>query len=184
MPNTEKTNKLSRAADTELQERLKSAAELFDKYGSIIRAMIRSHLNDPSKVDDIFQDLFLSLVYKPIPPDIKDVRGYLYIAIKNDVLDAVRQSKVYQDRIHKYAQCRRYSATQQDPQSTVIQSEETQVVFQMVEGKLSHHEAEAIILRYKHDQDIGDAAREMRVNRRTFSRYVCTGLKKVRQFCA
>ncbi|MHC4637361.1 MAG: hypothetical protein ACYTBP_06355, partial [Planctomycetota bacterium] len=57
------------------QDSVKYAAEIFDKYGSIIRAVIRANINDKSQQEDIFQDFFISLVHRPIPKYIDNVKG-------------------------------------------------------------------------------------------------------------
>ncbi len=66
--------------------RVEKAMEVFDKHGDEIRAMIEFNVKDEFKAEDIFQDLFVSVVGKPIPPGVENVRAYLYRAVTNDVV--------------------------------------------------------------------------------------------------
>ena len=182
MPNGLNTNNSGRQANAEVRRKVQLAAEIFDEYGDDILAKIRFHLNDKSNAEDILHDFFLSLVSKPIPPNIQNIRGYLYRAVTNDIFDAVRRAKSYVTLIRKYAQCRKHSVTHENPQSIALRAEKMQKVFQLIETELPPHEAKAIAHRYIHNRNTSEAAKKMQVNERTFSRYLCTGQKKIRQY--
>ncbi|MCK4784369.1 MAG: RNA polymerase sigma factor [Desulfobacteraceae bacterium] len=181
MSSAERHNNLGREANAEIQTKVKLATEIFAEHGDEILAIIRFNVNDKSRADDIFQDFFLSIVYQPLPEGIQNVKGYLYRAAINDVIDAARRTKSYQARIHRYAEYRKYSIIHEDPENIVLQAEERQKMIQLIERQLPPREAEAVLQRYGHDCDIGNAAKRMRVTKRTFSRYLCIGLKKIRQ---
>jgi len=170
-----------RRARTEVPQKVERAAEIFDQYGDTIRALILFHVNDEAEVDDIFQDLFLSLVRKPIPSGIQDVKGYLYKAVINDVLDASRRTKGYQSRLLRYAEHLRYDRFEEGPETIALRTEAMDKIFQLIEQQLPRHQAEAVLHRYKDGRTMQDAANKMNVRQRTFSRYLCMGLKKLRQ---
>jgi len=162
-------------------ESVKRAAEIFAEHGRTIFGIIRSQLNNDSEAEDIYQDFFLSLVRKPIPPHIQDIRGYLYRAVKNDVFDAARKAKAYKGRVRRYAERHKNEWLQQvGPDDDLIKHEQIQRVFNLIEIRLCPREAQAIICRYSRERNTGEAAQEMGVNKRTLSRYVCVGLKKIR----
>jgi len=163
---------------------VKIAADIFQEHGHAIRAVISSHVNNQVEVDDIFQNFFLELVRKPVPPHIRNVRQYLYRAVKNDVLDLARRKKCYNTRLIKYAQRKKYLSTQAAPPQQLIQNEEIGIVFGVINAELPTHEANAIFYRYREGENIGDAAQRMGVNRRSLSRYLCTGIKELRNFLA
>jgi len=182
MQSTLKANKSVKATDTEVQNNIRLATRIFDEYGDAIREMIRFLVNNESIVDDIFQDLFVSLVHKPIPPGIENIRGYLYRAVKNDVLDEAIRTKNYRIRNQKYAELHTEQVRYRNPEDVVILSEEIQKLFNIVERRLMPHEREAVIQLYRFDRDNNEAAEAMCINRRSFSRYLCTGLKKICRF--
>lgn len=158
------------------------AAKVFEEYGDFIRAVIRYKVGNDAQADDLFQDFFLSLVSKPLPPGIQNIKSYLYRAISNDVVDAARRVEKYQTRMHKYAECLNYSINKSSPENALIQIEQTNKMFKLIEGWLPRSEAQAITFRYRDSCDIKDIAKKMHVNNRSVSRYISAGLRKVRQF--
>jgi len=182
MPIADTNNVRARRDKADVQERVSQANAIFKEHGGKIRSTIQFYVSDRSKVDDIFQDVFLAIVDKPIPPDIQSPTGYLYRAIKNDIIDMARRTKNYRGRIQRYAERRKYSIINNDPENIVIQAEEREKMIELIERQLPPREAEAVIKRYGNDISIDDAARKMHVNKRTFSRYLCLGLKKIRNF--
>ena len=83
-------------------ENVDKAYKVFAEHGNFIRAVIRSQVKNEAQAEDIFQDFFLALVAKPIPPDVKDLKSYLYKAINNDIVDAVRRMESYRSFAYKY----------------------------------------------------------------------------------
>jgi len=182
MSGVDTSTELERRNTANVQERVSQASAIFTEHGDAIRAIIQFHVSDKSKVDDIFQDLFLAIVDKPIPSDVQNLKSYLYRVITNDIIDMARRTKNYRGRIQRYAERRKYSIINNDPENIVIQAEEREKMIELIERQLPPREAEAVIKRYGNDISIDDAARKMHVNKRTFSRYLCLGLKKIRNF--
>jgi RNA polymerase sigma factor (sigma-70 family) len=168
--------------DSVLLGNVDHAAEIFSKYGDFIRAVIYCHIKNDAQADDLFQDFFLSLVSKPIPANIQNVKDYLYKAITNDIVDAIRRVEKYKTRINKYAECLNYSVNNNKPENAFIETEQINKMFELIEGRLRHSEAQAVTLRYKKSYNIEEIAKRMHVNNRTISRYISTGLSKVRRF--
>lgn len=167
---------------TEIRKRVGLAAEVFDRYGDEIRAIIHFNVKDKSKADDIFQEFFVSIVRKPIPSGIRDIRAYLYRAVTNDVIDVSRQIKCHQDHIQKYAECRKHFVIPEDPQDTALQTENTNKMFYLIENRLQKREAEVVVQRYGQGLSTTDTAEKMNVNKRIVSRYLSVALKKMREF--
>jgi len=158
------------------------AAEIFALHGDFIRATIRYRIGDEVLVDDLYQDFFLSLVARPIPTDVRNVKNYLYRAIINDSFDAVRRVEQYQDRIQRYAKRIENPINKDHPENALIETEETEKMFKAIERFLSHSESQAVTLRFKKDSSIEEVAKQMAVNKRSVSRYISAGLRKFRQF--
>jgi RNA polymerase sigma factor (sigma-70 family) len=152
------------------------AAEIFSKYGDFIRTVIYYRVKNDAQANDLFQDFFLSLVSRPLPAGIRNVKSYLYRAITNDIVDAVRRVEKYKTRMDKYAECFNYSVNKNGPENALNE------MFRLIEGRLRHSEAQAITLRYRNSYNIKEVAKKMHVNNRTISRYISAGLSKVRQF--
>ncbi len=157
------------------------ATEIFAEYGDFIHSVIYSQVKNKAQVDDIFQDLFLSLVYKPIPQNVKNIKGYLYRAITNDIIDATRRVENYNNHMHKYAQHLNHSINKRTPENAFIDVEETNKMFEFIKGQLTNSQSQAITLRYRAHQSIKVVAEKMGIKSTSVSRYISTGLTKIRQ---
>ncbi len=181
MLNAAKSSILAGGNRTELRNRVLQAAKIYDEYGDEIRSIICFNIQDEAKADDLFQEFFISLVRNPVPPDVKDIKSYLYRAVTNDVIDSSRQVKNHQEGIQKYAELNMYSDSQEDPQERAIDAEETKKMFELIETRLSQRESEVVAHRFGLGLTISDTAEKIRVDRRSVSRYLSTAMKKMRE---
>ncbi len=175
------TNRIRGVCDKEACERVAAAEAVFREHWAMINEVAKACMRNSCEAEDVFQDLFISLVEKPIPAGVRNVRQYLFTTIRNDVTDAVRRRRNYDARIERYARRRPEGAAGEFPHDILARAEETHRIFELVERHLPQREAEAVLQRYCYDKDAGDAAQAMGVNRRTFSRYLCMGIKKIRE---
>jgi RNA polymerase sigma factor (sigma-70 family) len=158
------------------------AAEIFSKYGDFIRGVIRYKAGDEGNVDDLFQNFFISLVYRPPCENVKNIKGYLYRAIINDIIDSRRRVERYQNRMHNYAEYINCSAAEDEPEKVLIETEEMNKMFRCIETQLQHYEAKAVILRYKKNYKIKEVAKSLDINNIAAWRYISTGVRKIRRF--
>lgn len=166
---------------TEVHKRVGLAAEVFGKYGDEILAVIRFNVDDQSRANDIFQDFFVSLVRKPIPSHIQDVRGYLYKAVTNDVIDFSRRTRKRQNNAQKYAYIHKHCISQENPQDLMIHAEETERMLRLIENNLPKREARVFLRRCSDGLNTADTAKKLRLTRRTVSHYLSIATKKVRR---
>ncbi len=158
------------------------AVLIFSEYGDFIYAVIRSKVKNDSLADDLFQDFFLSLISRPPLDKVQNMKSYLYRAITNDFIDAMHRVEVYQSYVNRYAKNSIYSVANGNPQKVLIKIEETNKMFELIERLLKHSEARAISLRYRNNHDTKEIADIMNVDKRSVSRYISVGLKKLREF--
>jgi RNA polymerase sigma factor (sigma-70 family) len=179
------SQRIPSADETEVNEIMNNmarAVDIFSKHGNFIRNVIDYRVKDPDLADDLYHDFFLSLLSKPIPLDVHNVESYLFRAIVNDSYDAIRRIETYEDRIQKYANYCRNPINEDHPENALIEKEEMEKLFTTIKEILPSSESKAIILKFKNNNSIEEVAKEMKVNRRTVSRYISVGLKKCRQF--
>jgi len=167
---------------TETGKRVKQAEDVFETYGDEIRAMISLNVKERSVADDVFQNLFLAVVYKPIPPHIDRIEAYLYRIITNDIIDETRKTNGYRHFARRYSRHNNHQTTQKAPDDDVIEVEDARKMLQSIKRQLPSREAEAIISRHVYGNSVGDGAEEMNVDGRTFSRYISSGKRRIRQF--
>jgi len=159
------------------------AAKIFSLHGDFIRSVIRYRVKDETLVDDVFQDFFLSLAPKPVPPDVRNIKNYLYRAIINDSFDAVKRVERYNNQVKRYAYIKK-PINKDLPENALIEAEETRKMFQKIERLLPLSESQAVTLKFRNDNSIGDVAKQMAVDKRSVSRYISIGLKKLRRIIA
>ena len=131
--------------------------------------------------EDLFQDFYLALAAKPMPDNIRDIKGYLYKAITHDIVDAIRRMERYESHIHKYGEKLNYSINKNGLENTLIEREELDKLFTLIKKRLPECESKAIALRYRDSHSIKEVAEKMGVEKRTVSSYISVGLKKIRQ---
>lgn len=164
-----------------IQNSTARAAKIFSLHGDFIRSVIRYRVKDEILIDDVFQDFFLSLVANPVPPDVRNIKNYLFRAIINDSFDAVKRVERYHDQAKRYANRIKKPINKDLPENALIEAEETQKMFQKIERLLPLSESQAITLKFRNNNSIGDVAKQMAVDKRSVSRYVSIGLKKLRR---
>ena len=158
-----------------------TAHNVFAEHGNFIQAVIRSRVKNKAEADDTFQNFFLSLVHKPIPQGVRDIKSYLYKAIIHDIIDAARKVERYQALAHRYSEQLNFSINRISPEDALTVREETDKVLELISRRLRRSEFQAITLRYGSCTDISEVAEKMGVNSGTVRRYISVGLAKVRK---
>lgn len=156
------------------------ATQIFAEHGSAIRTMIRQHVTGSEEEDEVYQNLYLSLVCNPPPQPLANVPAYLNTVIRNDVIDAVRRRRSRQQMVSKYAERQVRDEVEDAPDELVTQAEEVERITGLVGKLLPAREARVVIERYVYGHSMADIALRMRVNRRTVSRYACVGIRRIR----
>jgi RNA polymerase sigma factor (sigma-70 family) len=163
------------------RESVNTAYEVFAEHSSFIRAVIGSRVKNEAQADDIFQNLFLSLVHKPTPKDVGDIKSYLYRAIINDIADAARTMERYQALVRRYNEQLNFHSKTISPENALSIREETDKVLDLIGRHLRRSEFQAITLRYRNCTPIKKVAEKMGVRNGTVRRYISVGLSKVRK---
>ena len=162
-------------------KKVELATQIFAEYGPAIRTMIRQHVTRSDEEDEVYQNLYLSLVCNPPPQPLNNVSAYLNTVIRNDIIDAVRQRKSRQEMVSRYAMSRARDDVEDAPDDRVTQAEEVQRIAGLVGKLLPAHEAQAVIERYVYGHSTMEVASRMQVKERTVARYTCIGLRRIRQ---
>jgi RNA polymerase sigma factor (sigma-70 family) len=165
----------------EKQKRVDLATRIFAEHGAAIRSMIRQHVTCQEEEDEVYQNLYLSLVCNPPPETLTNVLAYLNTVVRNDVIDAVRQRKSRHQMVTKYALSRPRDEVADAPDDCATRAEEVQRITGLVGKLLPAHEARAVIERYVYGHSMTDIASHLQVKERTASRYACVGIRRIRE---
>lgn len=158
------------------------AAAIFFEHCDFIRAVICYKIKDESVAEDLFHNLFISLVSRPVPAEIRDIKGYIYRAIINDITDHIRHVVKYQAMTHKCADYNKLTVNNRLPEDALIEKEQTDRMIELIRKRVTRKEFKAIASRYSDGLSVKEVASRMNINNRSASRYISTGIKKVKQF--
>ena len=78
----------------DMRQRVRLATMIFNEYDAAIRASIRRYVRNEHDADDIYQEIFLSLVRTP-PRTLTSLLANLHKVVRNHTLDAARRSASY-----------------------------------------------------------------------------------------
>jgi RNA polymerase sigma-70 factor (ECF subfamily) len=172
-------------ADIEYPEDpVQAATDIVTQHGPFIRTVIRMRVRDASREQDVFQELFLRLVERPVLASVDNIRGYLYRVIVNDAIDLARRQEKYRHHLLKYSQTARISIHKPASGDALEETHEKNSVFAHVARHLRYREAQVMIMRYRDDYSIAEIASALGIRRRTVSRYLTSGLRELRRVLA
>ena len=76
---------------------LQEVEELFRQHHELVYRTAYSIVNNAADAEDVVQSLFLRLVRRQVPPEVRtNVKGYLYRAAVNQSLDIIRSRRRYE----------------------------------------------------------------------------------------
>jgi RNA polymerase sigma factor (sigma-70 family) len=170
--------------DCDISGDVQRATAIFFEHGDFIHTVISHKIHDKSKVDDLFHDFFLSLVSRPVPAEVRDIKGYIYRAIINDITDHIRHLGRYQAMTHRCADYNKLTVNNRLPEDALIEVEQTDKMIELIRKWVTRNEFKAIASRYRDGLSIKESADRMSINDRSVIRYISTGLRKVKKYLA
>ena len=161
---------------------IKAAEKIFEEHGDFVYNVIRFKTTNKNLVDDLFQELFLSIAAKPpIQLEGPKLKAYLYRAVVNDIYDAARKVKRYKNLLEKYFGNNKFCVKNDYLKDAHIAEGMVEAIIKKAWSKLSPKETNAISLRYLEANSITEVANIMKVKPASVSRYISVGLKKIRE---
>jgi RNA polymerase sigma factor (sigma-70 family) len=158
------------------------ATAIFFEHCDFIRAVIRYKIKDEGLAEDLFHNFFLSLVSRPVPAKIRDIKGYIYKAIINDITDHIRHIGKYHAMTHRCANYNKLTVNNRLPEDALIEKEQIDRMIELIRKRVTKNEFKAITSRHSEGLSIKEVADRMSINNRSVSRYISTGIRKVKQF--
>ena len=168
--------------ESDTPDNVERATAIFFEHGNFIRGVIRYKIKDESMAEDLFHNFFLSLVSRPVPAEVRDIKGYIYKAIINDITDHIRHLGRYQAMTHRCADYNKLTVNNRLPEDALMEKEQTDRMIELIRKRVTRNEFKAIASRHLDGLSIKEAADGMSINNRSVSRYISTGLRKVKQF--
>jgi RNA polymerase sigma factor (sigma-70 family) len=162
------------------KQRVELAHEIVGKYDSVIRAFIRCYVYDEHDGDDIYQNVFLSLVRTP-PTNLTFLVAYLRRVVRNHATDMTRRTASYTRAVAKYAEQLADEPISLDPETRLMETEQLRRTTEFLEANLPCHMANVLMERCGRGNNTRETAQNLGVKARTVSRYYCVALRHMRE---
>lgn len=166
--------------NTKKANNVQHATRIFEKYGDFIWNIICWKGEDQDRFDDLYQEIFLQIAAKPLPEDIKNVKGYLYKIVCHRIIDSTRKTQTFRKKLKKYNSKYDLSINAGSVENDLIEEEQFNHMLELIGKELPSRHSQAIIMRYRDECSTGEIAKKMGVNTETVNHYVCVGLRKLR----
>lgn len=154
---------------------------VISQHDTYVRAVIRYFARNACEEEELYQDLFLSLMCDSRLPYVANVKSYLYQAIARDAIDAARWAAAERSRKKKFTKNSGFPVYSHPPDFALIMAEEVDGVLKCANGQLKRREATAVALMYRDDCSVPEIARRMGVKERTVHRYLSAALQTLRR---
>jgi RNA polymerase sigma factor (sigma-70 family) len=155
------------------------ATAIFAEHGEFIRTVIRFQAGGKLDVEDLYQEFYLALIRRPVPPDVQNLRSYLYQAVIHHVISAIRLRETYAHGMKNYVKETRISINNQETRRAFIDEEHRNAAVAKLARHLQEREAQVFTLKFRDDCSIPEIATRMGINKRTVSRYLSESLRKL-----
>jgi len=161
---------------------VEDAGQIIIEYEGFIRGVIRSLNTTHISEDDLFQDFYLALIAKPLPEDVRNMKSFLYKAIVNHLSTSFKRTRLYEKKINNFKNISDFEVNKIDSTSALlIEEDEMNKMFEIIKENTPKQKYEAISLRYREGYSIKEIAEKMGIKYTSVTRYISTGLRKVRR---
>lgn len=154
----------------------KKARLIFEEHGSFILGVLESQVGIHD-AQDLYQNLYTSILTHPIPDSIKNIKSYLYRAAVNDVIDFKRKKSNQILRINEYSEHLRADRCQDDPANITELKDIINHTFKIIEENLPEKICRSLKLKLRNQLDYREISEEMGIKIDTVKKYVYRGLK-------
>jgi RNA polymerase sigma factor (sigma-70 family) len=163
----------------EAKQNLEKVAEIFKAHGDFLLSVFQKKLKEQD-ARDLWQNLFLSLLSRPVPADIANVRGYLYRAAIRDIIDFKRGLKLNQQKMDEYSHMTSQTTDRSLIHNLVVH--ETIIeAFMHIESSLPPAVRRAMLHKHTRHMSHREIAEHMNIKKETVDRYLSVGTKMMEQ---
>ena len=162
------------------KQNVEKVAEMFTTHGDFLFRVFRKELSEQD-AHDLWQNLFLTLTTKPIPPHTTNIRRYLYQAAVHDIIDFKRQAQMHVRKIDEYSEITRKTQYDRCPVDQLIGIESVKEAFKKIEETLPPSVGQAVLHKFQKQLSRRQIAEKMNIKKETVDRYLSVGTKMMEQ---
>lgn len=149
---------------------------LYERWFEVVYSNSFKRLKDPDKAKDIVQDVFLKLWNNRLDLSIKDLKSYLFIAVRNGVLNLIEKEGRFTpiDTLLLHLQASVHTA-----EASVLRHELLESYHAMVN---SLPEGKRVIFKmyYEEEMDTAEIAEKLNVTRKTVQNQLRSAVMQIR----
>ncbi len=155
-----------------------SIKQLFDELFHQLALSAYRYVNDYEQAEEIVQDVFVK-VWQNFDEvgKIKDMKSYLYRAVKNSSLNFLKHLKVRQKFVEESEVI---NASFEKSHEENISEEETKIRIHQAVNKLPENWKEAFVLSKYNKLKYHEIAEDMNISQKTVEKYISKSLKFLR----
>jgi len=161
------------------KENVEIAYRIFRDYGATLRSMVERYGISGEDVDDIYQNIFLSIVRHP-PSHGTSLGAYLKTVVRNHVRDYYRRMTSRHNIATKYAEFLKIICTENVHKNEFVQVDLFRKTMKLLKDALPPYMTYVIIERYIRGKNVNEIASKLGIRKRSVSRYCCVGIKRLR----
>lgn len=165
----------------DIERNVRKATEIFSEHGAFLMQVFMRDL-DEHDAHDLWQNLYMSLVRKPLAENLENVGGYLYRAAKHDIIDFRRKSKLRRQKIEDYSTKHIPIKVVKDPALTMIVRESLMTAFSLVETRFPPSISQAVLYKRRDGLKNGEIAEKMGIKKQTVEYYLSIGTTMIKEF--
>ncbi|MGH2732290.1 MAG: RNA polymerase sigma factor [Actinomycetota bacterium] len=175
-------------SDAGLIERIRAGerqawGDAYRLHANVVRAASRQALGAQRPggwtSDDVVHEVFTKMMRRQLPDDLVSLRGYLIVAARNVVLDALRRPSATLEMAED-PEAKMPPAAGADPEELVINAALCLDILEHL-GELTGNERYGFVQRVMMQRDRGEIARELGVTPQRVSQLVVSATTKLRR---
>jgi RNA polymerase sigma-70 factor (family 1) len=151
--------------------------EIYNRYWAVLFRHARRMLYDDDDAGDIIQDVFTNLYTNAAQNELTSLRGYLYAAVRNRVLDKIRRNKLTETYLHSLGEYLEKGVTSTEDQ---VSYNELSALIDREIAQLPKKMREAFELSRKLNLSYKEIAIEMNTSDETVKKQISRALKRLR----
>jgi RNA polymerase sigma factor (sigma-70 family) len=168
-------------SNSKIRNNTHSVAWIIENYGDYIRKVIQARAHQIDQADEIYQELFVRLLAKPIPQSVNHIGSYLFKIIAFVSADVYRRENRQKTHLEEYSKINEPTPDQiSNPEESLIAREQQEKMFQLIENALPTRQAEAVQLYVLEGNNVRETADKMGIAGRSVARYASVGVNTLR----
>lgn len=154
-------------------------AALFKRYWRMAHAMTYNRVRSREVTQEIVQDLFVTLWKRRQTLDIKDVRSYLFISIKNRILNYIESRLAKESRRNEYLYHR---ADSEETTERAVAFNDLLDVIDRAVNLLPEKSGKVFRLSFFEGRSVSEIAEVLKVSEKTIEYHLARSFKKLRVY--